>query len=149
MAKRSNKKKKKKKKSSFLKNRKWSLKPEVEEVVKPLQEDILDSGEEQEEVIDEQVSVKLLKKSKKKAKMKPRKGLGEELIEVYEAAGDDLTSVTTLEHRRRSWQRMLIWILGFLVAAFVGVAGVAWWIWGGQQSLNGEQVQFEISQRRK
>jgi hypothetical protein len=79
----------------------------------------------------------------------PRENLGQELIEVYEASGDDLTSVTTLEHKRRTWQRMLVWILVFLVAVFIGVAAISWIMWGGRQEFTGDQVSFDIEVSEK
>ena len=118
------------------------LELKLEEEIKKLHHDKYEGVEkEQEEKVEKKHPGKYAKKSKKP---KPRKGLGEELIEVYESAGDELTSVTMLEHRRRTWQRMLIWILVFLVAVFIGVAGVSWLIWGDQQQFNGEQVLFDI-----
>jgi hypothetical protein len=75
---------------------------------------------------------------------KPRKGLGEELIEIYETSGDDLDSLTVFEHGRKRWQKMLVWILLFLVAVFIGTAAFSWFIWGRQPIFKGEQVVFEI-----
>lgn len=75
---------------------------------------------------------------------KPRKGLGEELIEIYENSGDDLDSLTVFEHGRRRWQRMLVWILLFLVAVFITTAGISWFIWGRQPIFRGEAVVLEI-----
>ncbi len=75
---------------------------------------------------------------------KVRAGLGEELIEVYESSGDGLSSVTTFEHKRRTWQRMLVWIFGFVILLFIGVAAVSWFIWGRQPDFTGENITFDI-----
>ena len=61
-------------------------------------------------------------------------------MEVYETAGDDLTSVTTLEHRRRSWQRVLIGVLLFLLAVF------AFWI--VEHCVNKKGAKASIAIRR-
>lgn len=75
---------------------------------------------------------------------KPRKGLGEELIGIYESSGDDLDSLTVFQHGRGRWQKMLVWILLFLVAVFIATAAFSWFIWGRQPIFRGEQVEFEI-----
>lgn len=75
---------------------------------------------------------------------KPRKGLGEELIEIYETTGDESDSMAVFERGGKRWQRMLIWILFFLVAVFIATAGVSWFIWGRQPIFKGDQVAFEI-----
>lgn len=85
------------------------------------------------------------KKKKKKSKKKARKNLGDELIEVYETAGDELTSVTTLEHKRRTWQRKLGIILLFLIAVFIGVAAVSWVIWGSKETFSSDNVTFSVT----
>ncbi len=79
-----------------------------------------------------------------KSPQKPRQGLGEELITVYEATGDDFRTMSTFEHKARTWQRMLVWILFFVVAVFIGVAAVSYFIWGRQPAFNGDNVLFEI-----
>lgn len=113
-------------------------KRQKEEAIDPeLKQKILD---EEKNVNDDSAT----EKKSKKGKRKPRKGLGQELIDVYEATGDDLTAVTMLEHRRRSWQRMLLAILVFLVFVFIGVGIVSWLIWGGNQSFSGENVVFDL-----
>lgn len=151
------KKKKQKKKKSQEKEQK--VMPVSDEAVEALEDELLDSMEEtpSEETTDQEQSKQESKKQiptvaevkeeavKKKQARAPRQNIGEELIEVYEASGDDLTSVTTLEHKRRSWQRMLVFILWFLVAVFIGVAAISWLIWGGRQEFTGEQVNFEIT----
>jgi hypothetical protein len=87
--------------------------------------------------------------SKPKQKMKPRQGLGEELIGVYESSGDDFRNLNALEHQSRKWQRMLVWILTLLITAFVSVAGLYWYMWGRQPRFNAENVVFEITAPEK
>lgn len=92
------------------------------------------------ETIDPFAEVELEQPKKSKA----RQGLGEELIGVYENSGDDFKAMSTFEHKARTWQRMLVWILFFVVAVFVGVASVSYFLWGRQPVFNGEQVVFDI-----
>lgn len=101
------------------------------------------------EPIDPFEDVALVQPTKKvKAEASPikkaRQGLGEELIGVYESSGDDFKTMSTFEHKARTWQRLLVWILFFVVAVFVGVASVSYFLWGRQPVFNGEQVVFEI-----
>ncbi len=125
MAKKSKKSKQKKKLADFKKQ----------------QSDMVVQDNPLEETVQNEKKVEMNSKKERK----PRKGLGQELIEVYESTGDDLTSVTMLEHRRRSWQRMLLIILIFLFFVFIGVAVVSWIIWGGNKSFSGDNVEFSIA----
>lgn len=79
-----------------------------------------------------------------KPAQKPRQGLGEELIGVYESSGEDFRTISAFEHKARTWQRWLVWILLFVVAVFVGVASVSYFIWGRQPVFNGDRVVFDI-----
>ncbi len=92
------------------------------------------------EAIDPFADAELVQPKKSKA----REGLGEELIGVYESSGDDFKAISTFEHKARTWQRMLVWVLFFVVAVFVGVASVSYFLWGRQPVFNGEQVVFDI-----
>lgn len=83
--------------------------------------------------------------TKPKPSIKPREGLGEQLIGVYESSGDDFRNLNALEHQTRHWQRMLVWILTLLITAFVSVAGLYWYMWGRQPRFNAENVVFEIT----
>ncbi len=85
----------------------------------------------------------------KGAPSKPREGLGEELIGVYESSGEDFRNLNALEHQTRRWQRMLMWILSLLVAVFVCVAGLYWYMWGRQPRFNAENVVLEITAPEK
>lgn len=75
---------------------------------------------------------------------KPRQGLGEELIGVYESTGDDFRTISSFEHKARTWQRVLAWVLMFVVLLFIGVAAVSYFIWGSQPIFDGDQVVFDI-----
>ncbi len=117
-----------------------------EESIEVTNESVEESENELDALLaEEEPETKKEEQPQPQAKRKPRKGLGEELIEVYEATGDDLGSITMLEHKRRTWKRMLVWILLFLLAVFIGVAAVSWFIWGGRQAFTGEQVLFELN----
>lgn len=76
-------------------------------------------------------------KRKKSEKKIPREGLGEKLMEVYESTGEEVELPSLLTQRKRSWQRILIFIMIFLLAVFACVAGISWFLYG-QGSANQE-----------
>jgi hypothetical protein len=132
MGKKSNKKKKKQKAKQQM-----ETKSSEKDLVIPLEEA---QALPKEVIVEETVETT----TEEVAMPKVRAGLGEELMEVYESSGDGLNSVTTFEHKRRTWQRMLVWIFGFVVLLFIGVAVVSWFIWGRQPDFTGENITFDI-----
>lgn len=125
------------KKRKKKKQKQVNKQPEMVEMKQPDQEvDALDQNLIKE--IEEQMQPET------KPLEQMREGLGEELIGIYEASGDELSSVTTFEHKRRTWQKTLIWILSFVILLFIGVAAVSWFIWGRQPKFTGDNVSFDI-----
>lgn len=102
-----------------------------------------------EKPAEDKVILQPLSNRPKGAPSKPREGLGEELIGVYESSGEDFRNLNAFEHQTRRWQRMLMWILSLLVAVFVCVAGLYWYMWGRQPRFNAENVVLEITAPEK
>lgn len=94
--------------------------------------------------MESNMAPKSARQAKPKPTKRPRQGLGEELIEVYESTGDDFRVMSTFEHKARTWQRVLAGVLVFVVLLFVGVATISYFIWGRQPIFDGEQVVFDI-----